>query len=396
MISHEEALRLIRENVRPPGTERLAVAECTGRILAEDIVARRANPPFNKAAMDGFAARASDLVQLPAELALTGESFAGGWPEFHVGPGQCARITTGAPVPEGADVVVMVEHTEALPDGRIRIREAPADSNICAEGEDMAEGQTVLRAGRLLTPLRVGVAASAGHGRLTVRRLPSVALVCTGSEVVEPPAQPSRGQIYNSNGPILSALLVPVSSEFQYLTIAADTPDSLEQAFRRGLETDLLVITGGVSVGMFDLVPDLLRKAGVEILFHRCAIKPGKPVLFGVHGGGCVFGLPGNPLSSFIIFQVLVRAALAHMAGADDVPPDWRTGIVTEGFPNKPARKNFKPCLVSAVEGVNRVEMIASRGSADIMSASRANAIAAIPRGVESVQTGQEIEFFRV
>ena len=395
MISHEEALELLCAHVSALAVEEVPTAQCSGRGLAQDVVARLPSPPFDKAAMDGFAVRSVDVEGLPTELDIVGESFAGRWPEFQVGPRRCARITTGAPVPSGADMVVMVEHTRESPDGSVRV-EKLSGKNICARGEDITQGQVVLRAGQELTPLRAGVAASAGYDRLQARRLPTCAVLCTGTEVVEPPQPVGKGQIYNSNGYILSALLAPMSSRCEYMGIVGDQPKTIEDAVRKGLDSDLLVVTGGVSMGQFDLVPDVLRESGVDTVFHKCAIKPGKPVLFGVRGKTCVFGLPGNPLSCFVVFHVLIRPALALMAGIDDLPPVHGTGIMKHGFHIKPDRKTYKPCRVESTDGRNEICLVDSRGAADIMSGSEANAMAIVPRGVAQIEAGQQIGFFQV
>jgi len=395
MISHEEALQLIREHVGSLGTEEMETAQCASRVLATDLVAQVSSPPFHKAAMDGFAVRADDVGKLPVELEIVGESFAGQWPDFKIGPGRCAAIATGAPVPQGADTVVMVEHTSRPSESEVRI-EKLSGKNICMQGEDIAEGQVVLRKGQALTPLRVGVAASVGYDRLTVYRRPSIALLCTGTEVVEPPAPVREGQIYNSNASLLTALLAPVGSRFDYLGIVKDRPEELDAALEAGLERDVLVIAGGVSVGPYDLVPDALKRLDVETVFYKCAIKPGKPVLFGKRDRTYVFGLPGNPHSCFVVFHVLMRAAIALMSGADELPPHCRTGLMRHGFDNKPERKNFRPCRVETEDGVNRIELVPSQGAADIMGAAAGNAVLAIPQGMERVEADQTMEFFEV
>ena len=396
MISHEEALQLIGRHVGALGEEDQKTGRCAGRILAADVVSRVASPPFNKAAMDGFAVRACDVLRLPVDLTLAGRSFAGQPGEPAIGPGQCACVATGAPVPDGADMVVMVEHTRQLPDSKVRI-EKLSGKNICQRGEDIENGQLVLRAGQALTPMKVGVAASAGHERLTVYRMPSVALLCTGTEVREPGVPVQDGKIYNSNGPMLGSLLAPLSSDYEYLGIAKDNETNLKDAIQQGLSRDVLVIAGGVSVGRYDLVPAVLKDLGAKIIFHRCAIKPGKPVLFAGHEGGtCVFGLPGNPQSCFVVFHVLLRAVLALMSGAQELPPVYQTGQVRESLRNRPERKNFRPCRVEVRNGINHIVPVPYTGSADIMGPSVANAYMVVQRGVEQVEPGDILEFFEV
>ncbi|MGD2175914.1 MAG: hypothetical protein PVJ27_10965, partial [Candidatus Brocadiaceae bacterium] len=216
MIDYEEALKLVLSECEPCSAEDVDTASACGRVLAQDVEARISSPPFNKAAMDGYAVRAEDVRELPAELEVVGEVFAGKPPGATVGPRQAAVITTGAPVPGEADTVVMVEHTEKLPGSRVRVLKL-SGSNICSEGEDVRAGDTVLREGQELTPLRIGIAAAAGYARLRVHRRPSGALLCTGTEVVEPGEEPAGGQIFNANGPMLGALMRPACRSFEYL-----------------------------------------------------------------------------------------------------------------------------------------------------------------------------------
>lgn len=395
MIEYDVAREMMLAETAPVGTERMETAAACGHVLAEDVTARIASPPFDKAAMDGYAVRARDVQDRPADLAIVGEVFAGDFPEFEVGPGQAAVITTGAPVPPGADMVVMVEHTEKLEDNVVRVRRL-SGGNICVEGEDIRAGDVVLHAGALLTPLRVGVAASAGYLTVPVRRRPSGALLCTGSEVVEPGEDPAPGQIYNSNGPMLSSLMRPQCREFTYLGIGADRKDELVAQVRRGLESDILVITGGVSMGQYDLVPKALEAAGVEQVFHKVAVKPGKPTFFGTADGTLVFGMPGNPQSCFVIFKMFVEPAIAAAAGREELPPRLETGVMDEGFDNKPGRMNVMPCYVRRGRGAPRIVRCPYHGSADIVGPSEADAYFIVPRGQERVEEGEELSFFTI
>lgn len=395
MIPHEEALKIIDESTPILGTETVPTHQSAGRVLAEEVAAKIPSPPFNKSAMDGFAVRAADVGAPPVEMCLVGESFAGRWPDFRVGPGQCARITTGAPVPEGADMVVMVEHTSMPAETIVRVEKLSGE-NICIRGEDVAEGQIVLKPGETVTAIAAGVAAGAGFDQLRVYRKPSCAVVCTGTEVTEPGQKVGPGQIYNANGPMLTALLAPLTSKVDYLGIAADSPEAIEEALAAGLERDLLVISGGVSVGRYDLVPDVLAGLGAETLFHKVATKPGKPVLFARRGETVCFGLPGNPLSCFVVFHIMMRAAIAKMTGSPERPPEYRTGYMTHALSNKPGRKTFRPCTVVARDGRNAVALVPSRGSADIMGASAGDAFLVIPGDRERLEEGEMVEYFEV
>ena len=393
MIDYEEALRLALEHARPRGTEEVPVAAAACRVLAEDVAARISSPPFDKAAMDGYAVRAQDVQRLPAELELIGQAFAGEPARLTIGPGQACVITTGAPVPPGADTVVMVEHTEQAGAGRVRIRKLTG-ANICPEGEDARAGQVLLRAGEVMTPLRVGVAATAGAAQVRVYRLPGAALLCTGSEVVEPGAAPGPGRIFNSNGPMLSSLLTPLCSECSYLGIVADDAAQLEARVRRGLAADLLVISGGVSMGQHDLVPAVLERCGVRQVFHRVAIRPGKPAFFGTSGSGLVLGMPGNPESCFVIFKLLAEPALAAMAGHTDLPPRLQEGTVAEGFANNGDRMNVLPCRIEGSPGGPLLRLQPHHGSADLVGPGQADGFFVVPRGVQRVAAGDRLRFF--
>ncbi len=397
MIDYEDALQLVLERATVRTAEAVSVydrAAC-GRVLARDVVAGISSPPFDRSAMDGFAVRQQDVQDLPAELDVIGEVFAGQQADFTIGPGQAAVITTGAPAPPGSDMVVMVEDTERTPDGKVRILDT-GRPNIVPTGEDVRAGDVVLQAGLPLTALRLGVAAAAGHAELEAVRRPSAALVCTGNEVIEPGNEAPADSIYNANGSMLAALLAPVCGEFNYLGIAGDDEAGLAEAFRRGLESDVLVISGGVSMGQYDLVPAALQAAGVEQVFHKVAIKPGKPTFFGAAGSNLVFGMPGNPQSCFVIFHMLVAPAVAAMSGRTDLPPLLREGVLGETLRNKPGRMNVIPCLVEERDGVSVLRRCPFHGSGDIVGPSGADAYYIVPRGTEELREGDRLRFFRV
>ncbi len=395
MIEYRKARELMLAEAQTRGTEQVPTPEASERVLAEDVPAGISSPPFDKAAMDGYAVRGEDVTDLPVELEVVGEVFAGDTPAASVGPGQAAAIATGAPVPEGADTVVMVEHTEEVAEHRVRV-DRLSGANICAEGEDVREGEILLRPGRVLGALEVGVAAAAGHASLRVYRRPSTALLCTGTEVVEPGAEPVPGQIYNANGPMLSALMRPLSEEFRYLGVVGDERERLRRLLRDGLEADLLLISGGVSVGPYDLVPETLRQVGVREVFHKIAVKPGKPTFFGMAGETLVIGMPGNPQSCFVIFKMLVEGALAAMGGVPEPPPSLRTGRMGESFNNKPARMNVMPCAIREAEERHLIFRHPYHGSADIVGPAEADGYFIVPRGTERVEEGESLQYFTI
>ncbi|MFW6189852.1 MAG: gephyrin-like molybdotransferase Glp [Planctomycetota bacterium] len=395
MIAYEQACELVLQHARPVGARRVPADRSCGMVLAEPVTARIASPPFDKAAMDGYAVRRADVAELPAELEVVGEVYAGQFPDFEVGGGQAAVITTGAPVPPGADMVVMVEHTEEVAGDRVRVEQLSGD-NVCLAGEDVAAGETVLNPGAVMTPLRIGVAGAAGRQELSVHRRPTGALLCTGSEVVEPGERPGRGQIFNANGPMLRSLMRPRCGGFSYLGIAGDERESLESSVREGLRAEVLVISGGVSMGEYDLVPPTLECCGVERVFHKVAVKPGKPTYFGCADGTLVFGMPGNPQSCFVIFNLLVAPALAAMAGHAELPPRLETGRMGEGFENKPERMNVKPCSIERGPDGPLLRRQPYHGSADIVGPARADGYFIVPRGTEYVEEGRELEFFTI
>jgi len=396
MIDYEEALRLVLAHADPRGAESVPVDAAAGRVLAQDVTARISSPPFDKSAMDGYAVRAEDVARLPAELDVIGQAFAGEPARVTVGPGQACVTTTGAPVPAGADTVVMVEHTEQAGEGRVRVLKLTG-TNICPEGEDVRAGDVLLRAGQVMTPLRVGVAAMAGAERVEVVRLPTAALLCTGSEVVEPGAEPGPGHIYNSNGPMLLSLLAPLCRDVTYLGIVADDEAQLEEAVRRGLEADLLVVSGGVSMGQLDLVPAVLERCGVRQVFHKVTVKPGKPVFFGeAEGGGLVLGMPGNPVSCFVIFKLLAWPALAAMAGHSEPPPHFEEGRSAEGFANRGERMNVLPCRIERTTDGPLLTPLPHHGSADLAAPSSADGYLIVPRGAQRVDAGQRLRFFTI
>jgi len=327
MVPVDEALEIVLRETRALPTEEIALDDAPGRVLAEDVRSDTDMPPFDRSAMDGYAVRAADVASVPARLTVTGEVAAGAWPDRDLGPGEAIRIMTGAPVPGGATAVQQVEKTRALEDGRrVEILASVGEgANIALRGCEVREGDLVLDRGGVLGPAAVAVLASTGHARVRVSRSPRVAVLVTGDEIVDVTESPGPGQIRNSNGPAVAAQARLGGAQVRVLGVAPDREEETVAAVRDGLsaEPDVLVVSGGVSAGDYDLVEPALEQLGVELLFTKVAIKPGAPLVFGRRKGTLVFGLPGNPVSAQVTFDVLVRAALLRMQGVHVVSRPW-------------------------------------------------------------------------
>ena len=315
LLSVAEALARVTQGLEPLDAERVKLEDARGRVLAEDVAARLTQPPFDASAMDGYAVRAEDVATLPATLRLVGESLAGSGYEGEVKQGEAVRIFTGAPVPKGADTVVIQENTEASP-GVVIVKEAAPGRHIRPLGQDFTEGEVLLRSGTRLGPRELMLAAAMNHAELPVRRKPKVAILATGDEVVPPGTRLGSDQIVSSVPTGLAALIEAHGGEAMSLGIAQDTPESLVTLARTGSAADILLTVGGASVGERDLVGAALRSEGMELDFWKIAMRPGKPLLFGRLGHQRVLGLPGNPVSAFVCAIVFLLPMLHRLLGS--------------------------------------------------------------------------------
>jgi molybdopterin molybdotransferase len=376
MISFEQAYKIVMNSGFVMGTEVIPFTESLDRVLAGDVVSDMDMPPFNKSSVDGFACRKSDLG---SDMEIIETIPAGVWPSKNVGEGECSSIMTGAPVPDGADCVVMVEYTELPSAGKMRFKGTFTKENIARKGEDVQKDDIVLKKGRIIRPQDIAVMASAGHTEVTVSKMPRIGVISSGSELVEPSEIPSISQIRNSNSSQLLAQVSRAGASGKYYGIAADIEDQTLSIVEKAIsENDLVIITGGVSMGDFDFVPSVLEKAGVKILFKRIAVQPGKPTTFGLHPESVVFGLPGNPVSSFIQFELLIRPLIFQMMGHEWKPLMLRLPM-NEKFERKSAeRMAFIPVTVTDEGFVSAVEF---HGSAHISALPDATGIIAMPVG---------------
>ncbi len=315
MISFEKALETILSSARYLGDERVDFVESLNRVLAEDVYSDVDMPPFDKAAMDGFACQREDLGKV---LDVIETVAAGQIPQKSIGTGQCVRIMTGAIVPEGADTVIMVEQTEEVTPDKIRFTADKTRPNIAYRAEDVKEGDIMWNKGQPILPSHIAIFAAVGCTRPLVARQPKVAILSTGDELVEPYDKPGPGKIRNSNAWQLMAQVRNAHCLPFYMGIVPDTEEETELAITKSLEEcDVVLLTGGVSMGEFDFVPKVMRKNNVDIRFQKVAVKPGKPTVFGVTENSYIFGLPGNPVSSFINFEVFVKPLLYKLMGHD-------------------------------------------------------------------------------
>jgi len=393
MIAFEDALSIVLSEVTTLPAEGVVLAEALGRVLAEDVASDRDLPPFDRSAMDGYAVRAADVAAAPVALEVVGEVRAGQWPAFVVGPGQAARIMTGAPVPKGADAVQQVERTQPLDEFRVTVRAAvAAGANVAPRGSEVGAGEAVLAAGRVLDPAAIAVLASVGKDRVRVARRPIVAVLVTGDEIVGVAVRPAPGQIRNSNGPTVAAQARLAGADVRLLGVAGDREEAIADALRLGLDADVLVVSGGVSAGDYDLVEPALTDLGATFLFTKVAIKPGAPLVFGRLGRTLVFGLPGNPVSAQATFDLFVRPALLKMQGARVLSRPRVPVELLAGIKNRSGRKSHVPARVRFESGRLVARPVRSMGSGDLVAHARANALVIVEADREEAAAGETAE----
>jgi molybdopterin molybdotransferase len=364
-----KVIDMVRQARRVPPVEDVVLDAAAGRVLAVDVAADRDSPAFDRSARDGYAVRAADL---PGEMEVIGEVRAGERFAGAVGPGQAVEIMTGAPVPAGADAVVMVEDTRRG-NGRVRIdRGAQPAQAINPRGSETAAGEIVLRAGTRLDYTGIAALAAFGRSRVPVYRVPTVAIIATGDEIVEVDETPAEFQIRNSNAHSLAAQVSRAGGAPVMLPLARDTVEHTRQMVSRGLDADLLLISGGVSAGRYDVVEKVLAGIGAEFYFDRVLIQPGQPLVFGRASGKFFFGLPGNPSSTMVTFEVFARAALELLGGQKETELVMPWARLTCEFRHRPGLTRFLPALLSA-DGAD-VTPLAWHGSGDIPALTRANA----------------------
>ncbi len=391
----DEAQQLVLERVRPLPSERISLELAAGRVLAEAALAAVDLPPFSSSAMDGFAVRAEDV---PGTLPVVARVAAGRPAPRALAPGEAMAIATGGVVPEGADAVIPVEYVVDR-DNEVQIPDAAVvGANVRPRGGDLRAGDEVVPAGTRLGPAQLGALAAAGVAEVDCGAIPRAAVVATGTELRRPGEPLGPGEVYEANGLILETQLRSAGASVERLAAVADDEDAHREAIARGLEHDVLVTSGGVSVGPHDLVRRVESELGVEEVFWRVAVKPGKPVSFGVRGRTLVFGLPGNPVSSLVAFELFVRPCVLALQGVADPLPRFEPGALAAAVKRNPARDELVRArrTTSPHDAAVELEPVVGQDSHMIARSAAADVLVLIPRGDGELEAGSRVRYLRL
>lgn len=384
MITFEEAYETVMKYVFETESETIPFTDSWGRILDENIASDIDMPPFNRSAVDGYACNRIDLAN---DLDLIEVIAAGKEPLRTVGEKQCSKVMTGAIVPHGCDVVFMIEESEILQDGRIRFTGIDPKLNISYKGEDVKRGEVVIKKGKRIQPQDIALMASVGHTFVRVKKKPVVGIISTGDELIDPSGYPAVSQIRNSNASQLAAQIKRAGGAAVDYGIAPDNETFTFEIIEKSIKaSDIVIITGGVSMGDFDFVPSVLARAGVKIHFDRVNVQPGKPTTFGTHSKAVVFGLPGNPVSSFVQFELLVRPFINKMMGYTWIPLEYELPLGTDFERKSSDRLAFVPVTINMNKEVIPVNF---HGSAHLAALTGTEGIIAVKPGIKSLKKGE-------
>jgi molybdopterin molybdotransferase len=387
MLPFDEALKIVLDSAKKLGSEPVDIAQATNRILAEDVESDMDMPPRNRSVFDGYACRRQDLAN---ELKVIETIPAGMPPKKTIGPNQCAKIMTGATVPAGADCVFMVELSENPTAETVRFTDEKTDDNIRPKGRDIKTGQVVLRCGTRIRPQDIAVLATVGHTEVLVAKMPRVGIIATGDELVEPHSKPSPWRLRNSNSPQLAAQLESVSAVVTDYGIAKDTTGDIDGTFKEAAsENDVVLVSGGVSMGDFDLVPGILKNNNIELLFEKIALKPGKPTVFGVSEDLYGFGLPGNPVSTFVVFELLVKPFLYKLMEHDYKAPNIRMPLGETISRKDTERRGWMPIKITDDGTLKKVEY---HDSGHINALCGADGLICLEIGVSEIPKGNIVQ----
>jgi molybdopterin molybdotransferase len=391
-----DAQKVVLDAASVLSLEKISILDALGRVLGEDIVAERDNPPWDNSAMDGFAVRWEDIkqehvIQKPVTLSIIEDVPAGTMPSKAVGSGQAIRIMTGAPIPRGADTVLKVEDTEPTPDAVRVFKAEPKGANIRPQGEDVKKGDCIIAKGTRIRPSEVGMLAILAKSLVFVYQQPRVAILSTGDELADLDERFSEEKIINSNSYGIAAAVQEAGGIPLLLGIARDTPMALKEKISQGLNADMVVLSGGVSMGDYDFTKAVFQELGAEMNFWKLAIRPGQPLAFGKIQGKLAFGLPGNPVSSMVTFEQLVRPALLKMSGCRSYGRPVVQAIFQEGFSKRADRRHFLRGILTREEGVFKVRTTGDQGSGILTSMVKANCLIDVPVEVEKLNPGDEV-----
>ena len=398
MIHFNEAYDIVMSSVRKMGTEQVDISDSLNRVLAQDVISDLDMPPFNKSAMDGYACRAEDLDHVLDNIEIIQAGYV---PVKTVGKFECSKIMTGAMLPEGADCVIIVEETEEV-DGKVRFTGSlekdetgnfkyfqKRRGNICFKGEDIQCGEIVLERGELIKPQQIAVLASVGCAKPKVAVRPKVGIIATGSELVEPYEKVDGPKIRNSNSYQLSGQITKMGAIPTYYGIAEDTIEAIDSCISKAIkENDIILVSGGVSMGDYDFVPEILKKNGIRILFDQVAIQPGKPTTFGISDDIICFGMPGNPVSTFVQFEILVKPFLFKMMGCEFKPNIFPLKLGKTIKRKRAAREALIPVIIKD----GKVLKIEYHGSAHINAMCTAEYLISLPIGVAEIEEGTLVD----
>jgi len=393
MITVDQALSILLDQVETLGSESVAIEQAHRRILAGDVRADMDLPPFDRARMDGYAVRSSDVSTAPVKLRVVGEIAAGAQFEHRVNAGEAVKIFTGAPVPGGADAVQKVEVTRANGHSIEILESVTPGQFITPHASEVAAGEVVAETGREIGPAEMAVLASFGYASVTVGRRPRVAVISTGSELVEVSSKPSGAQIRNSNSYTLAAYAERAGAMVDVLGIVEDTPEATRVALIRAADNhDIVITSGGVSMGDYDLVKAALKDIGAEIYFDRVIIRPGKPIVFARRGETYFFGLPGNPVSTSVTFNVFVRPAIRKMRGETSPAPAMVSAQLSRTVKDSSSRRSYLPARLFIKEGRAMVEPLKWGGSSDFVAFMEANALIVVGEDVHEIAQGELVD----
>ena len=391
MNTYFKVNQVIEKEYHPYSTETIGLEHALGRVLQEDIVADMHMPPFDKSAMDGYACRRSDLEN---ELEILEVVQAGKLPRQKIEKNQCSKIMTGAAIPEGADCVFMIEDAELIEDNKVRCTNLKTKSNIRIKGEDYQTGEVLIKKGRVITPAHIGTMAGAGYTRVSASKPPGVAVISTGSELVAPGKKPGAGQIRNSNSIQLLSQLKTMGINATHLGIVEDDADRIAEHFEKSLHAhDVVIITGGASKGEVEFIPHILQNHGFKVLVEKTGVKPGNPMTFSKKASKYCFGLSGNPVSSFVQFELFVKPFIYRGLGCNWEPLRYKGMLKQEFTRKKGGRLGIIPVNI---DENNWIEETGFHGSAHINALPNANALMEVPEGVTRLMKGEEVYVRRI